>query len=137
MKWKERWITQKAGKSHSILKGPPSAPLISMYLFSLTCIKYVITFNDFYFENCLVFIYVLVFHRIVIWTYYGCFDNLRKYSCEVIFPVTDCWYLTSNGRKFTSHKVLLKPKQNCINQLHATQINHHAITMYEKYIIKE
>jgi hypothetical protein len=28
-------------------------------------------------------------------------------------------------------------KQNSINQLHATQINHHAITMFEKYIIRE
>jgi hypothetical protein len=35
---KERLITQKAGRAHNMLRGPPSAPLISMHLFSLTCI---------------------------------------------------------------------------------------------------
>jgi len=29
-------LTQNAGKAHNLLQGPPSAPLISKYLFSLT-----------------------------------------------------------------------------------------------------
>lgn len=28
--------TQNAGKAHNLLQGPPSAPLISKYLFNLT-----------------------------------------------------------------------------------------------------
>lgn len=32
----DQTTTQNAGKAHNLLQGPPSAPLISKYLFSLT-----------------------------------------------------------------------------------------------------